>query len=245
MQKKKSPSANLEKKRSVFLQTGFIAATSFALASFVWTSYELTLSDSDWNSYIDYPSIEDDIMPIYVPEKPKVANPKTEVKTIFRIDDEPLTVEDPDKDPLPDPEFDFNFDDYGTADEPTEGTLTGPDMVDFMVVEKRPHFESCENILNPTEETQCTYLEIVRWVNSNARYPYRAKELGIDGVVNVSFVIDEKGDVTEVKVENRLNADLEKEAIRVVKSLPKFIPGSQQGRKVKVPYRIPVKFVIR
>lgn len=245
MQNKKSPSANLEKKRSVFLQTGFIAATSFALASFVWTSYTLESSDHDWNLGDRIPTIEDDIMPIYVPEKPKVANPKTEVKTIFIIDDEPLTVEDPDKDELPDIEIDFDFTDYGTEDEPTEGTLNGPDMVDLMRVEKRPHFKSCENILNPAEETQCTYLEIVRWVNSNAKYPYRPKELGIDGVVNVSFVIDENGDVTDVKVENRLNADLEKEAIRVVKSLPKFVPGSQQGRKVKVPYRIPVKFIIK
>jgi len=246
MQKKKSPSANLEKKRSVFLQTGFIAAVSFALAAFGYTSYEIIDYEKDWVSTINSHYVEDDLIPIYVPEKPKAQKAKETFTTVFTITDVDPTELDPKKDELSEIEIDFNFDDYGTNDDVPDVVFTGPaGIIPFMAVEKKPHFKSCENILNSNEEAQCTYLEIVGWVNSHARYPERSKAIGKSGIVNVSFVIDENGDVVDVKAENRVDADLEKEAIRVVKSLPKFIPGSQQGRKVKVPYRIPVKFVIK
>ena len=95
------------------------------------------------------------------------------------------------------------------------------------------------------ERHQCTQMEIIRYVSSNTKYPPIAKDAGIQGTVFVYFVVGKNGKVKDVKVLREVDPRLDKEAMRVVESLPQFEAGQQRGKSVSVQYTIPVKFVSR
>lgn len=80
------------------------------------------------------------------------------------------------------------------------------------------------------------------WLAQHVKYPVVAEENGIQGRVVVSCVIDKDGSVTEVKVVRSVDPSLDKEALRVVKSMPKWEPGRQGGQPVRVRYSVPVSF---
>ncbi|MDE6304601.1 MAG: energy transducer TonB [Paramuribaculum sp.] len=103
-----------------------------------------------------------------------------------------------------------------------------PDKV-FDAVEEPPQFPGGEKAL-------------LKYVADNLRYPQLAIENNISGRVVVQFVVTKNGSIGEVKVVRSIDPDLDKEAIRVVKSLPKFQPGRQNGHAVNVWYTLPVRF---
>lgn len=84
--------------------------------------------------------------------------------------------------------------------------------------------------------------ELYKWVSSHIRYPAMAAENNIQGRVTVQFVVQKDGSIGEVKVIRGKDPDLDKEAVRVVKSLPKFIPGKMNGQAVNVWFTLPINF---
>ena len=85
---------------------------------------------------------------------------------------------------------------------------------------------------------------LMKYIESHIQYPAEALKNRIKGHVVVQFVVDKKGKIGEVKVLRSVDKDLDKEAIRVVKSLPKFTPGRQNGKAVSVWYTLPVTFTL-
>ena len=83
---------------------------------------------------------------------------------------------------------------------------------------------------------------LYRYLSENVRYPYYAEQKRIQGKVIVQFVVDKDGSVTDVKIEKSVHKSLDKEAVRVVKKMPKWIPGEQDGKPVRVLYHMPVNF---
>ena len=82
-----------------------------------------------------------------------------------------------------------------------------------------------------------------KYLAENIIYPKEAKEKGIEGKVYLQFVINEEGSVTDVKIIRKsVNSSLDEEAIRVVKNMPKWIPGKQNGKVVKVQFTLPIVF---
>ena len=114
----------------------------------------------------------------------------------------------------------------------------------FMIVENMPAFGPCTS-MRGDERHQCTQMEIIKYVSGNTKYPPIAKDAGIQGTVFVYFVVGKNGKVKDVKVLREVDPRLDKEAVRVVESLPQFEPGQQRGKAVSVQYTIPVKFIIR
>ncbi len=108
-----------------------------------------------------------------------------------------------------------------------------PEPVDdnkvFDAVEQNPQFPGGEAAL-------------LKYVASHIRYPSAAQENGIQGRVTVQFVVTKTGAIGQVKVVRGKDPDLDKEAIRVVKSLPKFTPGKMNGHAVNVWYTLPITF---
>ncbi|MDE6176232.1 MAG: energy transducer TonB, partial [Paramuribaculum sp.] len=86
---------------------------------------------------------------------------------------------------------------------------------------------------------------LVKWIADHMHYPEVAQENGVQGRVVIQFVVTKTGDVGEVKVARSKDPDLDKEAVRVVKSLPKFIPGKMNGQPVNVWYTVPVTFKLQ
>lgn len=84
--------------------------------------------------------------------------------------------------------------------------------------------------------------ELIRFIGDNLRYPAVAQEMGIEGRVTVRFVVSKNGEVGSVEIIRPLDPSCDKEAARVVKMMPKWIPGRQNGRSVPVYYTIPIVF---
>ena len=99
----------------------------------------------------------------------------------------------------------------------------------FDVVEQMPQFPGGPNAL-------------FEYLSKNIKYPVVAEENGIQGRVIVTFVVERDGSITDVKVAKSVDPSLDKEAMRVVKSMPKWIPGKQNGSAVRVKYTVPVTF---
>jgi protein TonB len=86
---------------------------------------------------------------------------------------------------------------------------------------------------------------LFKYLAQNIKYPQIAKEAGITGRVFVNFVIDKEGNVTDVKVLRGIGGGCDEEAVRVVKNMPKWSPGKQRGKPVKVSYNLPIKFSLK
>ena len=86
---------------------------------------------------------------------------------------------------------------------------------------------------------------LMKYLSTHLQYPTMAQENGVQGTVIVQFVVTKTGAVGEVKVARSVDRDLDKEAVRVCKSLPKFVPGRQNGQPVSVWYTLPVKFKLQ
>ena len=87
--------------------------------------------------------------------------------------------------------------------------------------------------------------ELIRWLNSNIEYPSVAEENGIEGRVICTFVVEIDGSISNVKVIHPIDPSLDKEAIRVIKTMPNWIPGMQDGEPVRVKYIIPITFCLK
>ncbi|MBQ4393410.1 MAG: energy transducer TonB [Prevotella sp.] len=99
----------------------------------------------------------------------------------------------------------------------------------FDVVEQMPSFKGGDAAL-------------MEWLSKNIKYPVIAEENSIQGRVVATFVVERDGSITDVKIVKSVDPSLDKEAVRVLKSMPKWIPGKQNGQAVRVKYTVPVTF---
>ena len=118
-------------------------------------------------------------------------------------------------------------------------------LQDIVVVETD---ESDEEAIYVVVETMPEFpggdLGLMKYIQKNVKYPAIAKEYNITGKVYVSFIVDKKGSVTNVKIVRGVDKNLDAEAMRVVKSLPKYKPGKQRGKAVRVMFTIPINFTL-
>jgi periplasmic protein TonB len=84
--------------------------------------------------------------------------------------------------------------------------------------------------------------ELIRFIGENLKYPAVALEMGVEGRVIVRFVVSKTGEVTNIVINRSLDASCDKEALRVIRMMPKWIPGRQNGRTVSVYYTVPIVF---
>ena len=128
----------------------------------------------------------------------------------------------------------INIDDL-RDNQSTGGSTVAPPVEDtktYTIVEQMPSFPGGEQAL-------------LNYVNSHIKYPAIAQEQEIQGVVGLRFVVLEDGRIGEVQVQRSLESHCDAEAVRVIKSLPRFIPGKQQGKPVRVWFSLPVRYVIQ
>ncbi len=234
MIERKTPEANIEKRRMAWRVLGFVGALSLILSALAWTSYDINVV-SAFDFEVDL--IEDEEIPPDVVTPPPPPPPPQQTTIIEIVDDdeeieEELEVEDMEVSEDTEIEIIEDFEEEVEDDTP------------FMIVENMPALGDCKK-LRGEERHQCTQMEIIKYVAQNTKYPPIAKDAGIQGTVFVYFVVDKTGAVVDSKVLRPVDPRLDKEALRVINSLPKFEPGEQRGKAVSVQYTIPVKFIIR
>ncbi len=230
MEEKKSKKANLENKRAIFLDVGHCVAMYIVLAMFSWGSTDATVSSLEAETTI---IDEEEIIPITQetppppPETPKIPVLSDQIDIIdddIKLDDDLIiNLED-------DTNMGVEIMDYV---EEVEEEYIEEEAIPFQLVESKPTFMGGD----PNNFS--------KWVNERLVYPEIAKENGVQGRITLQFTIEADGRLTNVKVIRGVDPSLDKEAVRVVSSSPKWEPGKQRDRKVRVTYTFPVIFQLR
>ncbi|MCQ2301339.1 MAG: TonB family protein [Bacteroidales bacterium] len=224
METKKSNRADLEKRRLMFTQIGLIVSLALAWMVFETKSYgkqEIRTFDGTTEA------IPDDLVPVTVQEKPQPIE-KPKVVNMITIVDNNEEIES-------EIDIDVNVEE----DEPIEPTVPIDiieeeivEEVPFIIVENMPTFPGGEK-------------KMLEYVAKNVKYPQLAKEVGTQGRVFVSFVVEKDGSITNVTILRGIGSGCDEEAIRVVKSMPKWNPGLQCGRAVRVSCNLPINFKLQ
>ena len=229
MEVKKSEKASLENKRLLFVEIGMVLALGVVLFAFEWSSKEKkTASLVDVNQEI----VEDELVPITQetpPPPPEVNQPV--LSEILEIVDDEVKVDDL----IIETEDDKNLGIGEITDykEEVVDEVVEEEAIPFQLVEEKPKFNGGDAN------------EFSKWVNQRLVYPEIAKENGVQGRVMLQFQVNPDGSVSNVKVLRGVDPSLDKEAVRVVSSSPKWTPGKQRDRAVKVTYTFPVIFQLR
>jgi len=226
MEPKKSPKADLENKKTLFLQIGLVIALVLCLLAFNWTTGQK--DDSIFDGMTEQ-AIEEEQIPVTEEMPPDQAPPpEVTVTDLFEIvqDDVVLTTE-------------VSFDDDETTEDKVveiyapvslqaEEEATEEEI--FVIVEDMPKFKGGD--INKFRE----------WVQKRVRYPEIASENGIQGKVYITFVVEISGLVSNVSITRSVDALLDEAAKEAVEASPKWEPGMQRGRPVRVRYSIPIIF---
>ena len=226
MEVKKSPKADLENKKTVFMQIGLVVVLSLVFIAFEWTTQETKVNEG---LKIEEEEVEEEIIPITrqdeVKAPPPPPPPKGTDSLNIVLDDvvleEELIIQDTEA--TEDTEVDFT--DMTTEEEEEDAPV-------FFIVEEMPEFPGGEQALH-------------KFLASNIEYPVIAQENGIQGRVYVKFVVNTDGSITDVEIARGVDPSLDKEALRVVRSMPKWKPGKQRGKAVRVSYTVPINFVLQ
>ena len=115
--------------------------------------------------------------------------------------------------------------------------------VPFAIIEDVPLFPGCERV-KKSERRKCFQEKLDKHVLKNFRYPEIAQEMGVQGRVFVTFVIDRDGTITGIRTRGP-DKNLEKEAARIIGKLPNMTPGKERGRAVRVPFSYPINFCLQ
>jgi len=244
----KTPRANLEKMRFRFFKIGLVVACSFTLVAFNYTSYDLAESDE---SNVRVPEVDllEPILPEYSfreQAKPKVVTMSLKYQQIkIEPDEIDLGLEKMISD-----DVDIDWEGVEGADECDDCDVIDPEIPDFgekgwIFAERTPYFDECAQPADKAAEAACSYKAIRDYVQSNTKYPGSCREIGISGTVWLSFLVNKKGDVSDVKVLKSPHTHLTEAAIAGLMKLPKMNPGTQRLRPVDVRLEIPVKFILR
>ena len=228
MEKKKSKNVDLEKRTPFFIQIGLIVALSIVLVAFEWTKGEGNDNNMEMVQEIQF---EDEMMQITRREEPK-PEPKPEqpkVAEVLDIVDDDVLIED---------DFDFDME----ADDNSEYDFTSMMGDDDEEIEEEEIFYIVEDM--PTFNGG-NMSEFWKFAMKSIRYPEVAAENGVSGTVHMQFTVDKNGDVINVIVVKGVHPDLDEEAIRVIKSSPKWVSGKQRGRPVSVIMSLPMKFILQ
>ena len=113
----------------------------------------------------------------------------------------------------------------------------------YKVVEEMPRFPGCEDMKTTAKEKEnCAKQEMLNFIYQNIKYPKEARDKGVEGVAVIQLIIEKDGSVSSTKILRDPGAGIGTEAIRVADLMPKWIPGKQRGKTVRIQYTLPVKF---
>ena len=228
METKKTPKANLESKRPTWLLVGYVTVLAFMFVAFEWTRDIRVDTSGRINENVFEQDMEIPLtrQPELTPSPPPQVTPINDVLTI--IDDDSTAEE-------------TNF---ASLEETGEDVVIKhiPVTVDeevvveddiFVVVEENPQF--------PNGGTA----GLLQYLGKNIKYPTIPQENGTQGRVTVQFVVNKDGSIVDVKVIRGVDPYLDKEAVRVISTMPKWIPGKQRGVPVRCKFTVPVTFKLQ
>lgn len=228
MEVKKAPKANLESKKPTWLLVGYVIVLAFMFVAFEWTR---DVRIDTRGAIIENVFEQDMEMPItsqpeLAPPPPPPVTPINDVLTI--IDDE-SELEETILATTEETGEDVEIKHIPVA---VEEELPVEDEI-FEVVEDKPEFSDGGAV------------GLMRYLSTNIKYPTIPQENGVQGKVTVQFVVNKDGSIVDVKVLRGVDPYLDREALRVISSMPRWKPGKQRGVPVRCKFTVPVTFKLK
>lgn len=225
MEVKKSPKADLEGKKTTNLLIGAILTLAVLFIGFEWSERDMKVAT---DTGIQEVVFEEEIIPITEQEQPKQAPPPPEapkVEEVLEIMDNDSEVEESTIQASDDTQaaVEVKYTPVEVEEEEVE------EQQIFQVVEEMPEF--------PGGMGEC-----MKFLSKNIKYPTISQENGVQGRVIVQFVVNRDGSIVDPVVARGVDPYLDKEALRVISMMPKWKPGKQRGKAVRVKYTVPVMF---
>jgi protein TonB len=190
-----------------------------------------------------------EIIRTYHPPERKPIPPPEKISSIIEpVDDqEPIAEPEPKAEPITNPSTEPVLVGVSPKPMPAPPPLPPPpspkEEAPMIFVEVMPRFPGCEDMEGTREEkTDCANQQLLAFVMRNLKYPRAALENDIEGTVVVQFIVEKDGSITGAEVLKGIGGGCGEEALRVVREMPKWRPGIQQGRKVRVSFRLPIRF---
>lgn len=221
MESKKHPHVDLARQSSLWLNVGMTISLAIVIFAFEYKSY-------DGTGLLDLGQVQDDfedILDIPPTEQPPPPPPKVQLPEIIEIPDDEEIEEEIEIELDVEINEETIIEDIILDDAPEEEDV---DEV-FSIVEDQPEFPGGMGAF-------------YKFVGDNMKYPSQARRMGIEGRVFVQFVVERDGTVTDVKAVKGIGAGCDEEAERVLRMSPKFKPGKQRGRAVRVKMVLPIQF---
>ena len=226
MQIKKSEKASLERDKLIYVLMGLVFVLSLCYVALEWTEKEVTKYEVTDTDFLIEEEIEiQQTTQETPPPPPPPAVQEVEVLNVVEDNVETESIE-------------VNTEDDKEVEVVIAAPVEAPveeeeEEVVFVVVESMPEFPGGQQAL-------------FKYLSENVKYPVIAQENGIQGRVICQFVVNKDGSIVDVEVvRSGGDPSLDKEAIRVIKSMPKWKPGKQRGKAVRVKYTVPVNFKLQ
>ena len=225
MEIKKTPKADLENKKSTWMLIGYVIVLAFMFIAFEWTKRDIKIDTSQALTDLYF---EEEMVPITEGEG-KVARPPPEVAPI----NETLEIVADDAD----------VEETVIASSEETGQAVEVKYVPVTVVEEEPEEQTIFEVVEQMPEFPNGGMAgLMQFLSKNIKYPTIAQENGTQGRVTVQFVVNKDGSIVDAKVIRGVDPYLDKEALRVIGTMPKWKPGMQRGKPVRVKYTVPVMF---
>ncbi len=221
MLEKKTPKADVSKKSGLYLNIGLVISLLVVITAFEWRFY-------DDGALADLGQVSDDfeeMLDIPQTEQPPPPPPKIQQPEIIEVPDEEEIEEDIQVD------LDVEITDEDVIEEVIFDEPVDEEVADevFTIVEQQPAYPGGMGAF-------------YQFVQKKLKYPSQARRMGIEGKVFVQFVVDKKGNITEVVAVKGIGAGCDAEAERVIRTSPKWKAGKQRGKAVKVRMILPITF---
>ncbi|MGB0840245.1 MAG: energy transducer TonB [Chitinophagales bacterium] len=236
---KKYPEADMQQMTGVFWKTGLALSLGFVLYAFTYADQPEVVADLDGTVVLD----EIEQLPPQSIQKPPPPPPPPPPPVLEVVEDEEIIEEEPeiiDVEADEDTEIEIPEELPEIEDEGLEDIFEEPE-IEEEIIEEPPIFTIVEDM----PEFQGGQKKLFKWLSKQVKYPPMARENGVEGTVYVGFVVMEDGSIQNVHVKRGLpggGAGCDAEAIRVAQDMPKWKPGKQRGKNVRVAYTLPFKF---
>lgn len=225
MEIKKTPKADLESKKSTWMLIGYVIVLAFMFIAFEWTKRDIKIDTSQALSDLVF---EEEMVPITEQEE-KVIPPPPEIVPIA----ETLEIVEDDAD----------VEETVIASSEETGAAVEVKYVPVAVEEEEPEEQTIFEVVEQMPEFPNGGMAgLMQFLSKNIKYPTIAQENGTQGRVTVQFVVNRDGSIVDAKVLRGVDPYLDKEALRVIGTMPKWKPGMQRGKPVRVKYTVPVMF---
>lgn len=227
MEIKKSPKADLENKKIISVLIGLVVALGILFVAFEWSQSDVTVYEEALQGAAE---VDEELVDITFrsetpPPPPPPQQQETVLSDVIEIKENTETVET----------ADFSTEDQSDKRVEIQAPIAAPEEEPedqkkiHVIVEKMPEFKGGAEAMN-------------NFLVRNIKYPLIAQENNIQGRVICQFVVNSDGRIVDVEVVRGVEASLDAEAVRVIKSMPPWTPGKQGGKNVRVKYTLPIRF---